>query len=416
MNKTTGITVHRPLGLLLLFLACSDGTVRTGLDNVEQHAALFRNKRVGIITNQTAYDSKQRYIVDVFGHMKGVEVVALYGPEHGVRGAVERGEKIDSADHVADPFPVYSLYGRTRKPTPEMLRDMDVQVLVFDIQDIGARFYTYIYTMALAMEAAAEQGVKFVVLDRPNPIGGEQVEGNLLEPEFATFVGLFPIPVRHGMTVGELARMFNEEGWLKNGLRVDLKVVPMSGWRRNLWYGDTGLAFIPPSGNIPDLRSAALYPGLCLLEGTNVSEGRGTDMPFRIFGAPWVESEKLVARLVNLQLEGVRFLPAAFVPRSIPGVASNPKYLGRECFGAEIRIVDRARLRPYWLGLKIVETLFALYPDSSSWHTWHFDRLCGTNSLRQAIQNREDLSRLRANWQESLNQFLAKRERYLLYD
>jgi len=215
--------------------------------------------------------------------MPGVEVTALFGPEHGIYGLAEAGIKV--ADKKDDRFgiPVYSLYGKTAKPTAEMLKDVDV--LVFDIQDIGARFYTYIYTMAYAMEAAAENNKPFVVLDRPNPINGLAVQGNILEKDFATFVGLYPIPVRHGMTVGELARMFNDQGWLKNGIRANLTVVPMQGWKRSMWYDRTGLKFIKPSPNMPNIKTATVYPGLCLLEGTNISEGRGTNKPFLQFGA-----------------------------------------------------------------------------------------------------------------------------------
>lgn len=258
--------------------------VTTGLDNIGEYNQLFAANRVGIITNHTAYSSGGQYIVDVFRNIENTRLTALFSPEHGIEGDEEAGKTVEGRIDARYNLPIYSLYGKTNKPTAEMLKNIDV--FVFNIQDIGARFYTYISTMSLAMEAAAECGKRFVVLDRPNPINGLKVEGNILKPQFASFVGMHPVPVRHGMTVAELATMFNQQGWLKNAARADLSVVPMKGWRRRMWYDQTGLTFIKPSPNIPDLQTAALYPGLCLLEGTNVSEGRGTEMPFGQFAHP----------------------------------------------------------------------------------------------------------------------------------
>ncbi|MFQ5605763.1 MAG: exo-beta-N-acetylmuramidase NamZ domain-containing protein [bacterium] len=404
--------------LILLMLGfvwtCSNPPVQTGLDNLSGYRHLFENKRVGIITNHTAYDSQHRHISDVFFNMENVTIAAFFGPEHGIRGQAEAGEKVASQKDPLKDIPIYSLYGKIRKPTAEMLKNVDV--LVFDIQDIGARFYTYIYTMALAMEAAAEFQVPFVVLDRPNPITGRHVQGNLLLPEFATFVGLYPIPVRHGMTVGELAKMFNEESWLKDGVHADLTVVPLKHWRRSQWYDETQLQFTKPSPNIPSLQAATVYPGVCLLEGTNVSEGRGTPTPFLLFGAPWIDGVQLTNALNNLQLPGVEFKAAAFTPKSIPGAALHPKHENRECFGAEILITERDALQPYWNGIQIVNTIFQLYPDSLTWRIRHFDRLCGTATVRETIQARGELVTLRASWQPALRNFLNIRKKYLLYE
>jgi uncharacterized protein YbbC (DUF1343 family) len=295
-----------------------------------------------------------------------------------------------------------------------MLKDVDI--LVFDIQDIGARFYTYIYTMAYAMAAAAEQGIAFVVLDRPNPINGIRVEGNILESEFASFVGLFPIPVRHGMTVGELAKMFNEEGWLTNGIKANLTIIPMKNWHRELWYDDTGLPFINPSPNIPDLESATVYPGVCLLEGTNVSEGRGTSNPFQIFGAPWINGARLAERLNTLNLSGIALKDTFFTPVSIDGAASNPKYENNMCFGVKIKVTDRNQFQPYRTGIQIVYTIYQMYPDSLKWHTRHFDRLCGTASIRETIVKEGNIDSLIASWQDQINEFMKKRKRYLIYN
>lgn len=393
------------VSIIILVSGC-EASVKTGLDNVGSYKHLFHNKRVGIITNHTAKSSSGQYIVDVFRNMSNVTITALFSPEHGIYGIEEAGRKIESGTETTYQLPVYSLYGKARKPTREMLGNIDI--LVFDIQDVGARFYTYIYTMSLAMEAAAECGKRFVVLDRPNPINGIQVEGNILERQYASFVGLYPIPVRHGMTVGELARMFNEQGWLKNGVKADLVVIKMKGWRRSMWYNQTGLSFIKPSPNMAGLETAAVYPGLCLLEGTNVSEGRGTLLPFRQFGAPWIDSESLAAKLNRLHLPGVRFEPTAFTPVS-------SKYKGQKCKGVKIIITNRDSLEPYWSGILIINEIYRMYPDAFQWRAQHFDRLCGTSVIREAITAQSSLEKLREKWQVGLKNFLRIRDKYLMY-
>ena len=378
----------------------------TGLDRVDLYKEVFEGRRLGIITNHTAYDRDGKFIVDVFKNMKGVTITALLSPEHGLWGTAPDGKKIDNQTHPVYNLPVYSLYGKTRKPTSDMLRNIDV--LIFDIQDIGARFYTYIYTMSLAMEAAAENGKTFVVLDRPNPINGKSVQGNILEPVLASFVGLYPIPVRHGMTAGELAKMFNGQGWLAGRIKAELIVIPMDGWRRRMWYDRTHLRFIKPSPNMPDLETAAVYPGLCLLEGTNVSEARGTTMPFRQFGAPWIDSKLLAERLNALNLPAMRFEPVRFTPTS-------SKYKGRECHGVRILVTDRDRLTPYSSGVRIVNEICRMYPDRLEWKTAHFDRLCGTSKIRSAITGRSSLDVLQNKWQAELESFLEIRARHLIY-
>jgi uncharacterized protein YbbC (DUF1343 family) len=262
--------------------------------------------------------------------------------------------------------------------------------------------------MSLAMEAAAENGKRFVVLDRPNPINGDCVEGNVLDPAVASFVGLYPIPVRHGMTVAELAKMFNGQGWLTGRVRADLVVIPMEGWRRRMWYDETGLRFIKPSPNMPDHETAAVYPGLCLLEGTNVSEGRGTDRPFRQFGAPWIDAKRLTERLNQLNLPGMRFEPAKFTPAS-------SKYEGLECHGVRIVITDRDRLEAYYSGVRIVDAIARLYPGKFQWKAAHFDRLCGTSTIREAITSGSSLNELRNKWQPAMESFLKIRDKYLIY-
>jgi len=393
------------LSLFVMF-SCCQGSVKTGLDRVGTYKEVFQGKRLGIITNHTAYNSNGKYVVDVFRGMAGVTVTALFSPEHGLWGKEQAGKKIGSQIDPVYHLPVYSLYGQTQKPTGEMLRDIDV--LVFDIQDIGARFYTYIYTMSLAMEAAAENGKDFIVLDRPNPINGYSVQGNVLEPGLTSFIGLYPIPVRHGMTAGELAKMFNEQGWLDGGVKADLVVTPMKGWRRRMWYDQTGLPFIKPSPNMPDLETAAVYPGLCLLEGTNVSEGRGTKRPFRQFGAPWIDSKRLADRLNKLNLPGMHFEPVRFTPAS-------SKYQGQECNGVRIIITERDQLEPYYNGVRIVNEIYRMYPRNFQWKARHFDRLCGTSMIRNAITSRSSLNGLRNKWQAELESFQEIRDKYLIY-
>ncbi|KPK35269.1 MAG: hypothetical protein AMJ65_17495 [Phycisphaerae bacterium SG8_4] len=400
-GKAAGII----LSLLAAFSNCQ-GAVRTGLDRLDAYSEIFRGKRVGIVTNHTAYDSDGMYIVDKFKQMPDLTVAALFSPEHGLWGTEQAGIKTDSQVHPVYRLPVHSLYGKTRKPTAEMLRDIDV--LVFDIQDIGARFYTYIYTMSLAMEAAAENGKRFVVLDRPNPITGRYVEGSILEAPLASFVGLYPIPVRHGMTVGELAKMFNEQGWLAGSVKADLVVIPMTGWRRGMWYDQTALRFIKPSPNMPDLETATVYPGLCLLEGTNVSEARGTDKPFRQFGAPWIDGKSLADRLNGLKMPAMRFEPTQFTPVS-------SKYRGQVCNGVRIITTDRDRLEPYCSGVRIVNEIYRMYPGKFEWKIGHFDRLCGTPKVRQAISDGTSLEKLREEWQVELKAFRKIRDKYLIY-
>jgi uncharacterized protein YbbC (DUF1343 family) len=366
---------------------------------VGAYREVFQGKRLGIITNHTAYNSDGRYIVDVLRSLNDVTVAALFSPEHGLWGKEQAGEKINSRIDPVYNLPVYSLYGQTRKPTTEMLRNIDA--LVFDIQDIGARFYTYIYTMSLAMEAAAENNKCFVVLDRPNPINGYCVQGNVLEQGLASFVGLYPIPV-------ELAKMFNEQGWLVGGVKADLVVIPMKGWRRRMWYDQTGLNFVKPSPNMPDLETATIYPGLCLLEGTNVSEGRGTEMPFRQFGAPWIDSKRLADRLNKLGLPGMYFEPVSFTPAS-------SKYQGQTCNGAKITITERDKLQPYYSGVRIVSELYRMYPRDFQWRARHFDRLCGTSTIRNVITSRSSLNTLRSKWQVELQSFQKIRDKYLIY-
>jgi uncharacterized protein YbbC (DUF1343 family) len=294
-----------------------------------------------------------------------------------------------------------------------MLQDIDL--LIFDIQDIGARFYTYIYTMALSMEAAAENNIPFIVLDRPNPINGQDIEGNILDTAFATFVGLYPIPVRHGMTVGELAVMINESGWLANGIKANLTIIPMAGWERHMWYDQTGLSWRAPSPNMPDLDVATVYPGMCLFEGTNVSEGRGTYQPFLRIGAPWLNifSFDQINRIIDLP--GVQFGPISFIPKSIPAMSPHPKHEQIEVFGVTINVIDRERYRSYLTGIALVKYFFDANQELFQWRERHFDRLCGTDKIREFIISGKSIEYIQKWIKEDEDLFRLKRKEYLLY-
>ena len=383
--------------------------VKTGLDQVEAHRSWFEGRRVGLIANQTAVNAEGKSIVEVFQGMTGTKVTALFAPEHGLWGSRPAGQDVETTVDPNYGIPVFSLYrqdGRMAKPTPDMLQTVDV--LVFDIQDIGTRFYTYIWTLALAQEAAAENQVPFVVMDRPNPIASLGVQGPVLDRDWASFKGLYPIPVMHGMTVGELAGLFNGEHWLAGGIRANLKVIPMQGWSRRMRYDRTGLTFVPPSPNMRTLETALLYPGMALFEGTNVSEGRGTNRPFLQFGAPWLRAGDLMLRLNALNLKGVQLEPTDFTP-------SDSKYQGQLCHGLRLHISDPNQLRPFYLGVQIVRQVYNLHEQVFNWRRQHFDELCGTDTIRRAITAHESIDDLVTQWQAPLKAFQALRQTYLLY-
>jgi uncharacterized protein YbbC (DUF1343 family) len=367
--------------------------------------ALVRGKRVGLLTNHTGLGSAHATTVELLHARSDLDLVALFSPEHGLAGQAKPGEKVPTDRHEETGLPVYSLYGETLEPQPWMLEGVDV--LLFDIQDIGARYYTYVWTMALAMRAAGTAGIPFVVLDRPDPIGGTLVQGNVLDPAFATFVGLYPVPMRHGMTAGELARLLVGE----QGLRVDLHVVPVEGWRRGQWYDETGLPWIPPSPNMPTLESAAHYPGTCLFEGTNLSVGRGTERPFEWIGAPWLDGAELAARLNRHGLPGVRFEPATFTPTR-PG---DDKWADTEVHGVRFVMTDRAAYDPTRAAVAALVEARALAGDRWRWNVAHIDRLAGTDRLRLMIDAGRTPAEITAPWDAQLAAFAPLRARHLLY-
>ena len=381
------------------------GNTRPGMEVLLADSIhLVEGHRVGLVTNHTGIDRQGTSSIDLLHHDDRLQLVALYSPEHGIRGLAEAGERVESGVDTRTGLPIHSLYGSTRKPTPQMLEG--VEVLLFDIQDIGARYYTYVYTMALAMEAAGEAGIPFVVLDRPNPIGGGEVQGNVLDPAFASFVGMYSIPMRHGMTAGELAGLFRAEF----GVEVELHIAPLSNWSRGGGFADTGLPWVAPSPNMPSLESARHYPGTCLFEGTNLSVGRGTPIAFQQIGAPWLDGEALAENLTRYGIPGVRFEPVRFVPEN-PG---DGKHGGVEVGG--VRLVATApEYDPTEAAVAALIEAAALSGDRWEWREAAFDRLAGTDRLRLAVDAGASLAEVRARWLPDLNDFLRVRERHLLY-
>ena len=358
---------------------------------------------MGLITNHTGLDSEGRSSIDLLFAHPEVDLVALYGPEHSIRGDAQDGVVIESSVDPRTGLPVHSLYGATRKPTPEMLDGIDA--LLFDMQDIGARYYTYVSTMALAMEAAGERGIPFLVLDRPNPVRGDVVQGNVLDPQFATFVGMYPVPMRHGMTPGELARLYADDF----GIEVDLAVVPMSGWSRSMAFDETGLPWVAPSPNMPSLESALAYPGTCLFEGTNLSVGRGTERAFQWIGAPWLDAEGVIAELETYGFDGVRFEATTFVPSS----PSDGKYDGQEVRAIRVIGVSSSYDAPRVAVAMLVE-IHRAHPAEWRW-LGTFDRLAGTDELRLGIDAGLEVEALTDGWSEALLDFQTQRAPHLLY-
>ena len=336
-------------------------------------------------------------LTDLLERQPEVDLVALFAPEHGLLGRDQAGEKI-----AGEPAR-YSLYGSTRAPTAKMLEGVDL--LIFDVQDVGVRFYTYISTLYECMKAAGRLGVPFLVLDRPNPIDATRVEGPLLEPGQESFVGVHPIALRHGMTVGELGLLFNAEA----ELGCDLKIVPLRGWKRSQWYDQTGLHWIMPSPNMPTLATAAVYPGLCLVEGTNLSEGRGSTRPFELIGAPWLKSTQLAQELNQLGLEGVRFRPQAFRP-------TFSKFKGEPCRGIQIHVVDRHAFDPIRAVLHLLHQLIGMHPEEFEFKNDIFDRLSGSPAIRVALEQGRSAQEILSGWQKDLETFRETRARFLLYD
>ena len=383
----------------------------TGLDVlIDQQPDLFKGQSVALVSHPAAVtqdlgDNIQALLDN------GVRLVAFFGPEHGFSSAVGDGVHIQDSFEPRTGLPLYSLYGETLEPTAEMLQGIDV--LIFDLQDVGARFYTYLSTLYYLLRAAGRHHCPLLVLDRPNPVTGLRIEGPALEPSFESYVGIIPIPVRHGMTLGELALFINAEC----GFDAELTILPMHGWRRHHWFDHTGRLWVPTSPGIPRFETTLVYPGICLLEGTNLSEGRGTSLPFEIIGAPWVNSYHLADRLNQKGISGMFARPASFTP-------TTSKNQGQICHGLQLHVLDRESFAPLHAALQIIITCQELFPDhfeflppatSTDPHS-HFDLLAGTDKLRRDIQSGRSVDEITAGWESDLEDFSQRRRPYLRYD
>jgi uncharacterized protein YbbC (DUF1343 family) len=392
-------------------ISVQTAAVRLGID-VLLDSRRLRGSRVGVVANHASIDRRFRHVVDRVATADNVTLGAIFGPQHGFRSDVQ-DNMIETA-HAHDPtrrVPVYSLYSETREPTAEMLKGLDA--LVIDLQDIGARIYTYIYTMANCLRVCKRHGVHVIVCDRPNPIAGEDVEGALLEPGFESFVGQFPIPMRHGMTMAELARLFNEQF----GIGASLEVVKMEGWTRRTYWDATGLPWVMPSPNIPTLDSAIVYPGTVLFEGTMVSEGRGTTRPFELVGAPWIDAERFADAMNALALPGVFFRPAVFEP-------TFQKHAKQPCGGCQVHVLDRSVFRPVLTGVALID-MFRRF--NTSMYAWRqapyeyehekvpFDILSGSDTLRRQIEAETPIAEIAEGWRQDEKTFEKLRSGYLLY-
>jgi uncharacterized protein YbbC (DUF1343 family) len=388
--------------------------VKTGIEVLkEQHFKCLEGKRVGLITNPSGVDEEMRSTIDILHEAPNVKLVALYGPEHGVRGDAHAGAQVSSAHDAATGLPVYSLYGRTRKATPEMLKDVDV--LVYDIQDIGCRSFTYVSTLGLAMEAAAENGKELIVLDRPDPLGGERVEGNLVEDSCISFVSQYKIPYVYGLTCGELARLLNGEHLLKNGEQCDLKVIKMKGWHRKMDYRQTGLQWVPASPHIPQPISALCYPASGILgELSYLSIGVGYTIPFQMFAAQWIDGNKLAERMNALRLPGLRFRPISLQPFYSVGK-------GQELHGVQIHIMDSRKAPLSDIQFLLMQELHTLYPDSAIFNQADkgrfamFDKVCGSPQIRERFSRRYRWDDVRDYWYKDAAAFRRLSKKYYLY-
>lgn len=390
-----------------------DGSRLNGADKIAStQSHLIKGKRVGIVTNHTARLKNGIHLVDAL-HTSGIcEITAIFGPEHGWRGDAAAGDKIEHGVDAQTGIPVYSLYGKISKPDQKMLSNVDV--LLFDIQDIGARFYTYISTLFKVMEAAAENGIPFIVLDRPNPLGGNLIEGPVLKKEFTSFVGIAPIPVVHGMTVGELARFFQGQKLINEADKLELTVIK-ADWERNEFFPEYEKTWINPSPNIRNFDAALVYPGTCLFEATNLSEGRGTDAPFLKIGAPFINAEELEKELSSHQLAGLKFSPIYFTPTSDPFSAPNPKHKNVRCGGVEIIVTDYKAVLPFRAGLVMLAAVWKLYPKKLEIKSAWLSKLTGTDATEKMLKKGEQGNTMANRFQEESEAFRVLRKQYLIY-
>ncbi len=394
--------------------AQESGRIKTGVEVLaEQDFDLLKGKKVGLITNATGVNTQLKSTIDLINEAEGVQITAMYGPEHGVRGEFAAGDKVSTYVDDATGVTVHSLYGATRKPTPEMLENVDV--LVYDIQDIGVRSYTYISTMGLAMEAAAEQGIEFVVLDRPNPLGGNKVEGNIVEDGYFSFVSQFPIPYIYGLTPGEVALMINNEGWLKDGMKVDLTVVEMEGWTRDMTFEETGLPWVPTSPHIPHAYSSYFYVTSGIMGELGVfSEGVGYTLPFELFAAEWIDEAELARKMNALDIPGVKFRPIVFKP-------FYGRDKGKTLHGVQMHFSDYSKVHLMKLQFWFMQVHHQMYPDKKIFEMgkkrWGmFDKVNGTDQIRKLFSKQYQVSDIEAYLSKDVAPFKEKSQSYYLYN
>jgi uncharacterized protein YbbC (DUF1343 family) len=410
------IIITATLIFFLLNISCQDvsknQTVFFGNEILlKDHLDLLKGKRIGVVTNHTALLPNKAHLVDSLVSL-GINVTKLFSPEHGIRGNISAGQLISSSTDEKTGLPVYSLYGDTKKPSPAMLKDVDL--ILYDIQDVGVRFYTYISTLYYVIEAASENGIPIIVLDRPNPLNGIQVAGPVLNNKFKSFVGIAPIPVVYGMTVGELTIYFGDN-LINVGEKPNIRIIKMKGWKRNYYWQDLNRMWIPTSPNIQNFETALVYPGTCFIEGTNISEGRGTDDPFLTIGAPFINSEELINELNTMNTTGVSIKPTSFTPADMEGKAINPKYEGVNCNGIRISVTDETDFKPVEFGINLIYILLQLYPNHFKFNEQYFDRLAGTDKLRIDLQSGKDPLKIIEDWQQDIENFMSQRKNFLLY-
>lgn len=391
--------------------ASTDSALVLGDDRLmTEDIDLIKGKRLGLVVNKASTLSDGVSLTDTLAKINGININAVFAPEHGFYISFSAGKSV--SDTLAGRIPVYSLYGKNKKPTPEMLRNIDL--IIFDLQDVGSRFYTYISTLYYVIQAAAENNIPLIVLDRPNPLGGTKIEGPVLNPDMESFVGIAPIPVIYGMTTGELANLFAGE-FINNSGYSSLRIIKMKNWKRNSYFEDYNLKWTAPSPNIPDPETAFLYPATAFLEGTNVSEGRGTDNPFKLIGAPFINPNELIPELDSLQHQGVIIEPVSFIPISIAGKSERPKFENIMCYGIRLILKDPGDFKPVDFSIKLLYALHKLYPEKLKFKVDQFDKLYGTGRVREMLNSDKTPDQIIESWQPDLSGFLKIRTQYLLY-
>lgn len=415
------LTLYIAVFLLITLQSCdtqksdkqiiADSRLVLGSDRlISENLDLIKNKRLGIVANKASILSNGVHLIDTLRKINGINIKAIFAPEHGYNINTSEGETIfNSKDGT---IPVYSLYGKYRKPSPEMLRD--IELIIFDLQDIGTRFYTYISTLFYIMQSCAENKIPLIILDRPNPVGGAKVEGPVLNPGLESFIGIAPIPVIHGMTIAELTEMFAGEKWVSSDT-ISFRIIKLKNWRRKSFFNDYHLTWVNPSPNIPDAETALIYPATAFLEGTNISEGRGTERPFIQIGAPFIYSPDLINELDSLHHPGLSIKSVSFIPLRIPGKSLNPKFENQKCNGIVLETQNTDDFKPVEFGIKLLYALKKLYPEKFKFDPVYFDKLAGKRSVREMLIGNKTPDEIIQSWQSELNKFIRIRTKYLLY-